>query len=151
MALNTPALLVALRDHAGKLGVFDRVAGHEPRNAPGRGVTCAYMLRKILPFPAQSGLDATSVVVTVVARLYKPAPGDADDTETVLAWAADALIGALSGDFTLDGIACDVDLLGRTGTALGAEFGWLRQDDATLRTCDITIPVVINDVWEQAS
>ena len=39
-----PALLAAVQSHAMRLGEFDRVAGHEPRNAPGRGVSCVFWL-----------------------------------------------------------------------------------------------------------
>jgi hypothetical protein len=151
MALDTAALLSAVQSHASSLGEFDRVSGHEPKNPPGHGVTCAVMLRRIRPFPQGSGLAATSALVTLVVRLYKPVAGaPADEVETTLARAVDALVAAYSGDFTLGGIACQVDLLGRGGTALAADLGWIQQDGSALRTADITLPIILNDVWVQA-
>ena len=59
MALDTQGILDRLASHAMTLGVFDRVNTHEPKNAPGRGITCAIWVERIdpvgwLPVPAGS-------------------------------------------------------------------------------------------------
>ncbi len=41
MSLDINAVINALTTHAGTLGYFDAVQGHEPKSAPGQGLTVA--------------------------------------------------------------------------------------------------------------
>ena len=151
MTINSAAIFAALGSHAQSTGLFDRVNGHEPRNPPGNGLTVAFWFAGLVPVPLASGLAATSARLTFTARVYAPAlmePQDAIDP-TVLA-AADALMIAYSGDFTLGALIRDVDLLGHSGLQLSAQPGWLDMGEAKFRTVDITIPMVISDAWTQA-
>ena len=70
MSLDTTAIMNAVLSHAAASGYFDRVAGHEPKNAPGNGLSAAVWVDRIGPVPAGSGLAATSalVVLNVVTR-----------------------------------------------------------------------------------
>lgn len=151
MSLNTAAILDTLVSHALSLGVFEQVNGHEPKNAPGHGVTAAVWVQSIAP-ARTSGLAASSGLLVVNVRTYtglRSQPEDAIDPNML--GAVDLLLAAYSGDFTLGGNARNIDLLGQHGQALSAEAGYLTQDGATYRVMTITVPLVINDLWEQAA
>lgn len=150
MSLNSAGLFAALSSHAQTLGVFDRVNEHEPMNAPGNGLTCAFWFVRLGPFQPGSGLASTSGLVVFTARIYKPnqLPQGAEDAAVM--GAADLLLAAYSGDFELGGLVRDVDLLGQSGQPLSAAAGWLPFGDTTFRTVDVTIPLIVNDLWTQA-
>ena len=156
--LDTEALNDALISHAQALGIFDSVNGHEPRNAPGHGLTFSLWIQTLRPFAPQSGLAATAAAVVYNARIYLKMPGELpghslDDMDPRITDAAAAMIGSLSADFTLDGLALPgIDLLGRTGAqfGLGGEAGYLEQDRAIYRVMVLTIPIVLNDIFTQA-
>ena len=150
MSLDTPGLFTALSSHAMTLGLFDRVNNHEPHNAPGNGLTCAFWWMRLAP-ALSSGLSSTSGVVTFMARIFKPAPIPQDENDLEVLTATDALIAAYSGDFTLGDRVRQADLLGQTGQPLSAQAGWLTVDENTkYRTSDITIPLIVNDLFTQA-
>lgn len=150
MAIDTLAIVDAVVSHAAATGRFEKVNGHEPKNAPGNGLTAAVWVQRLAPLALQSGLAATSALLLVNLRIYQnmlAEPQDAIDPNVVAA--VDALVTAYSGDFTLDGLVADVDLLGRHGTALAAEAGYLSQDNKMFRVMTLTVPLVLNNVWEQ--
>lgn len=150
MAVNTKSLVDAVVSHAATLGQFERVNSHEPKNAPGHGLTAAVWVQRLGPVALASGLAATSALLLVNVRLYSnmiAEPQDAIDPN--LTDAVDALIAAYTGDFTLGGIVRNVDVLGQFGTPLSAEAGYLEQDRKMFRVMTLTVPMVINDAWEQ--
>lgn len=150
MSLNTKPILAALESHAVALGRFERVNRHEPKNAPGRGLTAAIWVQRVNAIAAASGLAVTSALLTVNVRLYSnmlKEPQDEIDPEVIDA--VDALMNAYSGDFALGGLIRNVDLLGMHSGGLSAEAGYLTQDKHVFRVVTITVPLVINDVWEQ--
>jgi hypothetical protein len=136
--------------HALSLGLFERVNAHEPENAPGHGLTAAVWVQDIMPVPARSGLNSTSVRLAFTLRIYTSMlrePPDAIDPEVVAA--TDALMAAYTGDFELGGEVANIDLLGAHGVPLRAQAGYLPIDGKLFRIMDITVPVVLNDVWGQ--
>ncbi|MEU8362323.1 hypothetical protein AB0C27_40525 [Nonomuraea sp. NPDC048882] len=150
MSLDAATILDAIVSHAMQLGLFERVNAHEPANAPGHGLTCAVWADSVSPFPAGSGLHATSARVVFNVRLYTSMlqePADAIDPHMIAA--VDALVNAYSGDFELGGSVRNVDLLGQGGIPLSAQAGYLRQDGHEMRVMTIVLPVIVNDVWEQ--
>jgi hypothetical protein len=149
MSLDSAGLFSALQSHAMTLGLFERVNGHESMNAPGNGLTCAYWWVRVGPLPRGSGLASTSGVVVFTARIYAPNQLPQDSTDPLVLSATDALIAVYSGDFNLGGAIRNVDLLGESGTPLSAQAGWLPMDGTTYRTSDVTIPLVVNDLWTQ--
>lgn len=152
MPLETEAIIDAVVSHAAASGHFERVNAHEPKNAPGHGLTAAVWVQRIAPLALQSGLAATSALLLINVRVYQnmiAEPQDAIDPN--VSAAVDALIRAYSSDFTLDGLVSDVDLLGRHGTPLSAEAGYVPQDNKLFRVMTITVPTIINDVWPQSA
>jgi hypothetical protein len=151
-AQATTLLIEALTSHALASGQFDRVNGHEPKNAPGTGMTCAVWVDKIDPIPERSGLNRTSVLFVASVRLYTSMLAEPlDMIDPLIVATADALFAAYSGDFTLGGLISNVDLLGAYGQRLNGQAGYQSIDGKIYRVFTISVPLVINDTWEQAA
>lgn len=142
-------LIRRVADHALTLGVFDAVNRHEPKAKPGNGISAAVWVDQITPIPS-SGLVSTSVRFAVQVRLYTNMLAEPQDMiDPNLVAACDALMGAYSADFTLGGQVRSVDLLGAHGVPLSAQAGYLNVDGALFRVITITVPLIVNDAWEQ--
>lgn len=150
VALDILGLTDAVQSHASASGYFESVNGAEPKNAPSTGgLTAAVWADRVAPLRS-SGLNSVSVLVVFNVRIYGSAqsePADAIDPNMLAA--VDALCAAYSGDFTLGGLARSVDLLGANGTALNVQAGYLSQDGVLYRVMTITVPVIVNDLWEE--
>jgi hypothetical protein len=145
------AILNVLESHALASGWFEQVNKHEPKSAPSLGLTAAIWLQTLDPLPEASGLASTSGRLVWTLRQYQNAlyqPPDAIDPNMLLA--ADALFTAYSGDFELGGTVRNIDLLGAHGTSLRGQAGYLNQDGKLFRVFDISIPVIVNDLWSQS-
>lgn len=150
-ALDIAAIYDAVQSHLLATGEFDRVAGHEPKNAPGKGLTAAVWLAKIQPDPSASGMDVSAGRITLSVRLYVPMLSEPqDDIDLNLARATHAVMTALHGDFTLGGLIKAIDLLGMSSAdGLTGEAGYLNQDGKLYRVMVITVPLLVNDLWDQ--
>lgn len=151
MAFGAQTLFNAIESHAKASGLFDSVNTHEPKSAPGGNLHCAIYVSGLGPVPTGSGLAFTAGVLTVMARIYLPMIQEPQDKidPTIIA-ATDTLMTAFSGDFELGGNARNIDLLGQTGEPLSARAGYITIDQTSYRSMDITIPIVVNDVFTQA-
>ena len=153
MALDTQSILDRLASHAMTLGIFDRVNTHEPKNAPGRGITCAIWVERIDPVAGLSGLASSTGRITFNVRLYTnmlQQPQDLIDPNLVRA--ADELIRAYSGDFTLGGTVMNVDLRGMGGgQGLYVQGGYLNQNERIYRCMTLWLPVLVEDLWDEAA
>jgi hypothetical protein len=146
------ALIDGVASIAMKTGAFRSVNTHEPKAAPGSGLRLAIWAQEIAPIAGASGLASTSGYVVLNARAYgnmlaKPE----DDTDPRLMTAMTVLIGAYSADFTLGGLVRNIDLLGMYGSKLGAQAGYLTIAGAMYRVMTVTVPCIVNDMWEQVS
>lgn len=148
--MDTDAYTDALVSHAMSTGHFERVNEHEPKSAPGNGLTAAIWFQRLTPASRGSGLASTTLRLEMTVRIYLSMLMEPQDRIDPLAVAAmDDLLNAYSSDFTLDGMIRNVDLLGQFGTPLGAEAGYLDIDKKMMRVITITVPLIINDAWEQ--
>jgi hypothetical protein len=152
MALDVRTLSSALQSHALASGWFQAVNGQEPKSPPPTdGLTAAVWPQQLRPAVGGSGLVSTSVRLAFTVRLYmgiNNEPGDAIDP--YMLDACDALMGAYSGDFTLDGQVMEIDLLGTYGDPLGLTAGYQRMESGTeFRVIDITVPLIVSDLWDQ--
>lgn len=151
MGIESKDIVDRLASHAKALGVFDRVTKHEPKNKPGRGLSCAFWLNRIEPARSRSGLNKTSVRVEMIGRIYSnmlQEPQDALDTNMMDA--ADKLFLAYSGDFDLGSDGRFIDLLGITQRdPLKCESGYINIDNMVYRVFTFVIPVIVEDAWEQ--
>lgn len=151
MTLEIDAITDAVVSHAMASGHFDRVNAHEPKNAPGNGLTASVWAERVEPIARRSGLAVTSCRVEFTVRLTTSMlaePQDGIDPNVLRA--VDALFAAYTADFTLDGLVTNVDLLGAHGAPLGGRAGYLQHDGKVYRAFSITLPVIIDDLWEQA-
>jgi hypothetical protein len=145
-------IIDAACSHAQTAGWFDTVNGHEPKRAPGLGVSASVWAQSLRPVSARSGLNATSALVVLNVRCMTPMLAEPqDDVDPNLFGAVDALMRAYTGDFDLGGLVSNVDLLGSYGPGLTAEAGYLNQDQVLYRVVTITLPLVVNDLWSQAA
>ncbi|MGA5264272.1 hypothetical protein ACPCI0_29130 [Streptomyces griseoincarnatus] len=154
MALDTQEIVSRLASHALSLGVFDRVNKHEPKNAPGRGLTCAIWVERIDLPGSVSGLSKSSGRITFNVRVYTNMLQEPQDgIDPALMRAVDALLTAYAGDFTLGGAVMAVDLHGLGGgQGVYAQAGYLRMDENRIfRSITIWLPVVVADLWTQSA
>lgn len=144
MSLTIAPILNAVVSHALASGVFDRVNAHEPKVPPGAGITCAVWVDRIEP--ARSGLNSTSVRMTLNVRLFTSMLSEPQDSiDPNLTNALDVLMTAYSGDFELGGNVRNIDLL----TGLVCQAGYVNQNDRMFRVYTIVLPLIVNDVWSQ--
>lgn len=148
MALDIDTLLGKLVDHALSTGHFDAVNTHEPDNAPGNGITANVVMDTITPVPG--GLATTSCrVAFIMALMYPTTVLPRDASEPYLIKALDAVMGRLTGDLRLDDTVRMIDLLGAHGDGLEAIAGYTKIQEQVYRVMELTIPLIVNDVWVQ--
>lgn len=148
MSLGAAAVFRAVCDHARTLGGFAAVLDAEPKSAlDASGLSIAFWAGPIDPVQA-SGLSATSVRMELTARLYRNMLAK-PYSDAILLDGVDRLIGGLSGDFDLGGRLRSIDLLGAYGAPLGFVTGYVELDSKLYRIADVTIPLIVNDLWTQ--
>jgi len=152
MAIQSQDLIDRIASHAMSLAMFDRVNQHEPKNKPGRGLTCAVWIDRIEPARGRSGLTATDARVVFNVRVYTnmlQQPQDAIDPNVMIAM--DALFEAYTGDFQLGDESRFIDVLGMTqGHPLFAQSGYINIDNMVYRVLTATVPVIVQNAWTQA-
>ncbi len=130
-------------------GRFDAHTFHEPKAAPGKGLTASLWIQDYRA--ASSGLSATSMRLLVQLRLFVPMLKEPqDDIDRELMGGVDAVFNEIIGDFAGLTGARYVDVHGADGEALSASLGYLQQDSKVFRIADILIPIVLNDVYTEA-
>lgn len=152
MTIMAADIINSVMSHALRTGMFDTVNGHEPKSVPGNGLTAAVWAQQLMPVQMRSGLDRTTVRVELTVRLYMnmlQEPQDAIDP--VMVDATDVLMASYSASFTLAGLVANVDLLGAHGTGLMAQAGYQDVSGTMMRVTDITLPLIINDLWVQVA
>lgn len=149
MTFRVMEIFQAVESHALTTGRFERVNLHEPKNAPGNGLTCAIWTEHLEAIRS-SGLSVTSAVLRMYVRIYDNMlrePQDSIDPDVVAATAE--LFDAYNGDFELGGLVRNVDVLGSAGISLQAKAGYIQQDKGLFRCMTIVLPLIINDAWDQ--
>lgn len=152
MTLAVSDICSQLISHAKRLGLFQRVTFHEPKAAPGNGLTCAIWATSYTPVDYVSGLDTTSMRLELMARIFcefKAQPEDRIDTRILDA--TSKLVESFTGDIQLGGeTSYGIDLLGAYGDGLGARWGFVEVDRKNYRIADLIIPVIIPDIYAQS-
>ena len=150
--LDVATILTALRDHAVGTGLFTAVHNHEPRAITTGLLVAGIWWTSSMPARGYSGLDATTMRVLFTCRVYTNANDEPrDEIDVRLLGGVDALMRAYTGDFTLGGLIREVDVLGRSGVPLAATSGYTpeQQNTAEKRIATITLPLIVNDLYEQ--
>jgi hypothetical protein len=152
MDLDINAITDAVASHAAASGHFEQVNIFEAMSSPNNGMWASVWPQQINPIQRRSGLNTTSALLLLQVRIYKPMgtdPRDMIDPDMIRA--INALMVAYSGDFSLGGVVAEIDLLGAYGQPLASVAGYMEMDGTMIRTMDIMMPLVINDVWVQTS
>lgn len=158
MTFNSAAvtdLFNAIVTDALTLGIFETVNTHEPKTAPGNGLRCNIYVDTIRPVKS-SGLALTSGLLSFYVEIYNSMLQEPqDDIDPAILSAVCALLESYTGDFRL---AMDttadirmVDLLGAYSEGLSAQSGYKQLDNKMYRVMVISLPVVIDDMFEQVA
>ncbi len=153
MSLNFTPAQVRIQSMIKETGLFPAgVTLFEPTSAVGPGLFCAIFLDEITPVPQESGQNVTTGRAVFKARVLLPMPRKSEAaTDQNIGLAVGKIMELMSGDIELQDTVKYVDLLGATGTPLSAKGGYLTLDQTLYRLMDVTIPLIINDVWNQGT
>ena len=137
------SLFSALESHAKSLDVFRRVNLHEPENAPGEGISCSILLGPLAADGNASGLGTVSGTITWLIMIWssmmqKPLDG----IDPAVLTAESTLLNEYSGNFTLGGLVRNIDLL-----HLRSDPVYVEQEGKQFRVRQISLPMVIDDLW----
>lgn len=143
-------VLDALTDHAERLGVFDIVMEGDPVGLPGDQMVLSWNADSGRPERTMSGLAATSILLTVIGRTFisnkvSPMAG----LERKLLVVVDTVMESFHAQIQLGETDMHVDVLGQSGVDLRWQAGFVPVDDELYRVVDITIPVIITDMYAQ--
>lgn len=153
MALDIGSVLDKLVSHALASGHFESVNEFKVDEPSGSGIVIGIWGDDITPLKS-SGLASTSVRITFKVRLFSSTEAAPESyLERAMVDATSALLTAYSGDFELGGDvgARNIDLLGSEGQPLSANAHYMNLSGVIFRVMDITLPVLINDVWDQTA
>lgn len=147
---RTSELREAIVSHAMRLGWFERFTRYEPKSPPGPGISVAFWGQASAPVPLGSGLAETCLRREFQSRLYKPMLTEPqDEIDPQVMDAADDMMQALTGDFTLGGLVRNIDLLGAHGVGLSWQAGYQTINQTAYRIVTIVIPMVVDSAWAQ--
>lgn len=138
------------------LGIFKTVAFYEPKAAPPAD-HCALWGDRLRAIPRRSGLATAAFLMMINCRIYN-SYGSADFVDQTAAAvepkvfrAAAAVMGEFIGNFTLETLDGNIDVLGDNGFALDAVPGYINHDGIIFRVITVQIPVIINDLFAEVA
>ena len=148
--IDPGAVLTALLDHARLLGQFEQSRITEYKTPPPNGLCFAVWAETLGSAPEGSGLASTNALVVCMARIYYPAFGKDEALHEVrMLTAAAGYLGRLGEDLTLAGLVRNWDVLGQSGELPQWTFGHASIDNKISRIGDLSIRLILNDVWAQ--
>lgn len=133
-------------------GYFRTVSEGEPKRAPGQGLTAAVWMQRMFGVGVLSGLNTTSGVLVFNVRIYSNMLAEPqDEIDRKMTRAASNVMRRWHDDFDFEmpTLIRNVDLLGITQVQLDCNAGYLEIDRKMFRIYDITLPVIVNDIWTQ--
>jgi hypothetical protein len=141
-----------------EVGYFDNVMQHEPKHAPGHGITAACWVQDLRALPGYSGLNKTSSLMTYQIRMYKAIDKQGpfireDIIDVNMSKAGAAIIRTVHSpfDFDMDPLVSHVDVMGQhSGAPIALTMGHLEIDGTIFRAGDIFVPIVLRDMWLQS-
>jgi hypothetical protein len=151
MALDIDGILNAIVTHAQNTGWFQTVAEHPSKQSATNGITAGVWIERIDPIKS-SGLGSVSVRLELEMHVTASTMAEPyDDIDANLTKAVDDLFTAYIGDFQLGGEARHIDVFGAYGQPLGIRVGYLNSSGREVRVFQIRIPVILNDIWDEAA
>lgn len=150
MAVNITGIFDAMISHAQSLGYFQQVNQHESKQSAFEGLTCEIWIEQVNPVKT-SALNSTTVRIQFEVRMYSGTLSEPyDDVETDLMLALDALMREYMGDFTLGGLVRQIDVFGAYGPGVACRTGFINHDGKEFRVFSLNVPVLVDDLWDQA-
>jgi hypothetical protein len=147
--INVTTLTAKVVAHAMSTKRFSRVNTSENRSVS-KGLSAELWFQRLTPIGAQSGLASVTVRVEFTLRIRSELPrGNSDQIDPEILKAVDDLLNRYCTNFTLGGAVKEVDIFGANGAGLESNAGYIKIDDVDYRVVDITLPLIINDVWEE--
>lgn len=147
--INSKTVTEALVSHIMTTKRFKRVNTSENRSVT-TGLTAEVWFQRLAPSPEQSGLAAVTVRLEYTIRIRSALPrGNSDQIDPEILAAVDDLMNKYCTNFTLGGVVKEVDIFGANGEGLESNSGYIKIDDVDYRVVDITLPLIINDVWDE--
>lgn len=151
MSLDIQSILDNVASHAMSTGHLDVVLGYVSKQQPTNGITAAIYVERINPIKS-SGLSNTSIRLELEMQIYSSTyqePYDGIDANLVRA--TDAVFTNFIGDFDLGGESRHIDIFGAHGRGLEVRSGYINLDGKEFRVFQIMIPIIVDDIWEQAA
>lgn len=151
-------ILAMVRSVPKRLGLFEIVDGHEPKTAPAaKGVHCFSWAGPVRTVPQASSIASAAVVAYFNIRIQINAlnpPGGMNNMDALLLRATGKLFNAYIGRFQLTDhtgqkLVRFVDIMGAYGPGLNMQPGYLNADGTIFRVGVITLPLVLNDEYDE--
>lgn len=148
-------LLTDITDYVQQTALFDSVQSFELDGNIGHFVAAVFPASDALePVEGLSGINVTSLRVTFIVRLYLAVSQQTPDViDPKMVNATATIMRKFNGRFTFGETVYAIDLLGESGIKLSARAGYLKVGSpdapALYRIMDITVPVLLADVWPQ--
>ena len=150
-SLDVRAILARLTTYAETLGIFDAViVGNSPTTLPASGLACAISATSLTPSASFSGLSSTSVALTCTVRIYKNKMTAPIDLIDVAVWdAAEKMLAQIHTSVGLSGDAIVTDIFQIERVEMTAISGFVPGDSGFYQVVDLTVPIIVGDVWVQ--
>jgi hypothetical protein len=148
-------LLTDIVDYCARTALFDSVQAFELDGNIGQFVAAVFPAPgAIEPVEGLSGVNVTSLRVTFTIRLYLAVAQQTPDVvDPKMMHATATIMQAFNGAFTFGETVYAIDLLGEQGVRLSANCGYMKvgapEVSALYRIMDITVPVLLANVWPQ--
>lgn len=142
-------------DALARSGLVDQVTTSDPSTLPAGALIATVVPDNFEPFTGASGLDVSTYKATYLVRLYINSQADPiGGVPTRLMDAVDGLLAGLHALLGLNETGHVVDVFGMAAEPLSARFGYLplgRSDggEGLARVADVTVPVVLFDLYQQ--
>jgi hypothetical protein len=141
-----------------KLGAFDIVDGHEPLNAPGRGLHVFSWAGPVRLVGAASGLSSAAMLVNFSVRIQTlaiaPKGQSNNDIDKRLLRGTGVLFDAYIKHFRLPDhtgtkLVRNIDIFGAYSQGLTMTPGYLNSDGTIFRVGVINLPLLLNDEYDE--
>jgi hypothetical protein len=148
VTFDATALFHAVESHAMTLGIFPGGVNIHESAAPPEKPACSFWLGPGAPYQQGSGLASTAARVTILARIFSSRmQRPLDGIDPAVLNSTFTLVGEYNASFTLGGLIRNVDVMSVRWTPGYLEYaggqGW--------RVVEVTLPVIINDLWTQGA
>jgi len=155
MAFNIQATLDAIASHIARTGYVSETRIGEPSSPPDATDKLHAAIYMASASVVQLTLSTTIEQHVVTVRLYRRAAfgqgDDAGQVETEMALAVSQISSNLIGEFDLGATMRAIDIAGQYGQGFNAQYGYVSIGTTMFRTCDITVPLIVDGSATQSA